>query len=57
MFYIFTTSFKYYFLIIILKPGDYSHKWGFETVATNVKMSVPYATDVTNLKTQNLGTD
>ena len=57
MFYIFTTSFKYYFLILILKHGDYSHKWGFETVATNVKMSVPYATDVTNLKTQNLGTD
>ena len=57
MFYIFTTSFKYYFLILILKPGDCSHRWGLGTIATDVKMPVLYATDVTNLKTQNLGTE
>ena len=54
MFYIFTTSFKYYFLILF---NSYLKHGNCITVATNVKMSVPYATDVTNLKTQNLGTD
>ena len=54
MFYIFTISFKYYFLILF---NSYFKTWGLGTVATDVKMPVPYATDVTNLKTQNLGTD
>ena len=63
MFYIFTTSFKYYFLILFnsyFKTWGLchcSHRWGLGMVATNVKTFVPYATDVTNLKTQNLGTD